>query len=102
MSAVQLRKTWADVDESASVWTDGTFIVGDPEHFGYTGDGTTPEGSRPRQMVSFLSPSQIKAFQLPPGHCLIGDNHIQLGAPFVIGGAPGVGKSRALTRLAIC
>src|SRR6266478_6601563 len=54
-----------------------------------------------RPMLAFLSPSQIRAHQPPPGHCLVGDNHIQRGAPFVIGGAPGVGKSRAATRLAI-
>ena len=75
-------------------WTDGTFM---PEE--------TPNDSKAeshRRMIEFLSPSQIGAFEPPEGHCLIGDNHIQLGAPFVIGGAPGVGKSRALTRLAIC
>src|SRR5205823_4103769 len=52
--------------------------------------------------VAFLSPSEIRAYQPPPGYCLIGDNHIQRGLPFVIGGAPGVGKSRAASRLAIC
>ena len=53
-------------------------------------------------MIEFLAPSEISAFQPPEGHCLVGDNHVQLAAPFVIGGAPGVGKSRAATRLAIC
>ena len=54
------------------------------------------------EKVAFLSPSEIRAYQPPAGYCLIGDNHIQRGLPFVIGGAPGVGKSRAATRLAIC
>jgi hypothetical protein len=75
-------------------WTDGTFM---PE----AASIERALGS-PRQMIEFLSPSQISAFEPPAGHCLVGDNHIQLGAPFVIGGAPGVGKSRAATKLAIC
>ena len=78
----------------ATEWTDGTFLS----------DPTFDEGKHdaPRQMVEFLCPSQVTAYEPPAGHCLIGDSHVQLGAPFVIAGAPGVGKSRAATKLAIC
>lgn len=75
-------------------WTDGTFMLEEKPN--------QRAARAPRQMIEFLSPSQIGAFELPEGHCLVGDNHVQLGAPFVIGGAPGVGKSRAATKLAIC
>ena len=77
----------------ASDWGQGTFM---PE------EKAIQHAPAPRQMIEFLCPSQISAFEPPEGYCLVGDNHIQLGAPFVIGGAPGVGKSRAATQLAIC
>lgn len=75
-------------------WTDGTFM---PEE-----RAIEPVSASPVRMIEFLSPSQISAFEPPEGYCLVGGNHIQRGAPFVIGGPPGVGKSRAATKLAIC
>ena len=51
--------------------------------------------------VEFLSPSEVRAFLPPEGYNLCGDHHVQRGSPFVIGGAPGVGKSRAATALAV-
>ena len=51
--------------------------------------------------VEFFSPSQLRAFTVPEGWNLVGDHHVQRGSPFVIGGAPGVGKSRAATALAV-
>jgi hypothetical protein len=50
--------------------------------------------------VQFLRPSQIKGYQPPPGALLIGDHHIVKGSVVVIGGAPSVGKSRALVAMA--
>lgn len=50
--------------------------------------------------LEFLSPSQLKRYEPPPGMVLVGDNHITRGSVFVIGGAPGVGKSRASVALA--
>jgi hypothetical protein len=41
------------------------------------------------------------AYEPPPDLVLCGDNYIVRGAPFVIGGAPGLGKSRAGTALAL-
>jgi hypothetical protein len=51
--------------------------------------------------VEFLKPSQIRAYNPPPNLVLVGDNHIVRGNVFVLGGPPGVGKSRGLTALAV-
>ena len=60
------------------------------------------EGAQARKpKVEFLRPSQIRAFVAPEGWNFIGDHHVQRGSPFVIGGAPGVGKSRTATALAV-
>ena len=52
-------------------------------------------------MIEFLKPSQITGYVPPQGSVLVGDCHIVKGAVFVIGGAPGVGKSRASVALAV-
>ena len=52
------------------------------------------------QLIEFLSPSEIVSYQAPPGIVLVGDQHITRGSIFIIGGAPGVGKSRAAVALA--
>jgi hypothetical protein len=51
--------------------------------------------------IEFFNPSQLRAYRPPPGAVLVGQNHVVRGATFVIGGAPGVGKSRAGTALAV-
>jgi hypothetical protein len=56
--------------------------------------------SPPERLIEFRSPLQLKNFAPPPGQVLIGDCHIVRGSVFVIGGAPGVGKSRASVALA--
>src|SRR5262249_52929328 len=48
----------------------------------------------------FKTPLQLKNFVPPPGMVLVGDCHIVRGYVFVIGGAPGVGKSRSSVALA--
>ncbi len=55
----------------------------------------------PQILVEFEKPSVLASYTPPEGSCLVGDYHIQRGAPFVIGGAPGVGKSRAAVALAV-
>lgn len=69
-----------------------------------TEDDTSRDGPRedaePKVYIEFLSPSQIKAYQPPPGTLLVGDNHIVRGTVFVIGGPPGIGKSRSTIALA--
>jgi len=54
-----------------------------------------------KPMIEFFTPSQLSAFTPPEGFKLVGDYHIQRAAPFVIGGAPGVGKSRGAVALAV-
>ena len=51
--------------------------------------------------IVFLSPSEAKNYQPPAGAMLAGDCHIVRGSISVIGGAPGVGKSRASVALAV-
>ena len=52
-------------------------------------------------VIEFLSPSQLRDFNPPNGWNLVGDFHLQRGAVTVIGGAPGIGKSRAAIALAV-
>jgi hypothetical protein len=59
------------------------------------------EGNNAEPLIQFLKLSEIRNYQPPEGHNLVGDYHIQKEAPFVIAGAPGVGKSRAANYLAI-
>ncbi|MGI8437804.1 MAG: DnaB-like helicase N-terminal domain-containing protein [Chthoniobacterales bacterium] len=54
-----------------------------------------------RASIEFQTPSQLQGFVPPPGMVLVGDCHIVRGSVFVIGGAPGVGKSRAAVALAV-
>jgi hypothetical protein len=72
----------------------------------------TPEWTQPnapdlrdtkpiKPMLEFFTPSELSAFTPPVGFNLVGDYHIQKAAPFVIGGAPGVGKSRGAVTLAV-
>ena len=51
--------------------------------------------------IEFLTPSQLRDFDPPNGWTLVGDFHVQRGAVTVIGGAPGIGKSRAAIALAV-
>ena len=64
-------------------------------------DTTAPALPDNERLIEFLTPSQLSGYIPPEGARLIGDFHVTRGAVFVIGGAPGVGKSRALTALAI-
>ena len=55
----------------------------------------------PAKRVEFLSPLELVNYEIPEGYVLIGDYHVARGEVAVIGGAPGIGKSRAGTALAI-
>jgi hypothetical protein len=66
------------------------------------GEREQPDGEQPRVMIEFLRPSQVLAYDPPPGIVLAGDNHIVRDAVFVLAGAPGVGKSRLIVWLARC
>jgi len=60
-----------------------------------------PEIETKKPLLEFLTPNEMKAYRAPEGSELVGDSHIVRGAVFVIGGAPGVGKSRASVALAM-
>src|SRR5947208_3011838 len=53
------------------------------------------------RLIEFKSPRQLKDFEPPPGHVLVGDCHVTKSSVVVVAGAPGVGKTRASTALAI-
>jgi len=55
----------------------------------------------PRVMLEFFTPTELSSYQVPDGSNLVGNYHIVRGGIFVIGGAPGVGKSRAAVALAV-
>ncbi len=52
-------------------------------------------------MISWHSPSELQALQVPEGWNLAGNWHLQRGGFSILAGAPGVGKSRAALHLAL-
>jgi hypothetical protein len=52
--------------------------------------------------IRFFSPSELRDFRPDNELVLVGDCHIMRGEVFVIGGEPGIGKSRAATYLGVC
>ena len=61
--------------------------------------GTANEPREPR--IRVFSPSELRTYNPAQEPVLIGDNHITRGEVFIIGGEPGVGKSRLAVSLAI-
>jgi hypothetical protein len=53
-------------------------------------------GAAHKPYFEILKPSEIRAYKPPPNLVLIGDNHFVRGNATIIGGTPGVGKSRSL------
>lgn len=51
--------------------------------------------------ITFISPKEARDYDLDKGDILIGNSHITRGSTTVIGGAAGVGKSRAAMALAV-
>ena len=52
-------------------------------------------------MPKFYSPSCLAAYEPPENVNLVGESHLQRGGTAVLGGAAGVGKSFAVTNLAV-
>ena len=52
-------------------------------------------------MPKFYSPSELAAYEPPENVNLVGDFHLKRGGSTVLAGAPGVGKSFAVSRLAV-
>lgn len=55
---------------------------------------------KPRPLLEFFSPSQLRAYEPPGDAVLLGDYHLQRGGISVLAGPPGCGKSRATLWLA--
>jgi len=55
----------------------------------------------PRKWLEPLTPSECRGWEMPPGYQLVGDFHVTRGGITVIGGPPGLGKSRAALHLAM-
>jgi len=54
-----------------------------------------------QQLIEFKTPTELKNFVPRAEMVLVGDCHIVSGSTFVIGGPPGVGKSRSSVALAV-
>ena len=54
-----------------------------------------------KPMIGFYSPNELWDFTIPEGVKLMGDYHLERGNITVLGGPPGIGKSRAITALAV-
>lgn len=62
---------------------------------------STTKIQRPKQWLTFKTPKQLAEYEIPEGFMILGDCHLTRGSITVIGGYPGVGKSRAATGLAV-
>src|SRR5687767_6234590 len=62
---------------------------------------TSNAPTRPREWLRLWKPSDFLSFDPPKDFVLLGDFHLTRGGISVLGGAPGVGKSRAALGLAI-
>lgn len=65
------------------------------------GPTAEPISSPKRVWLEFLPPSQIVNWQIPQDFVLMGDCHLTRGGITILGGTPGIGKSRAALGLAI-
>lgn len=61
----------------------------------------TPTDRAGKCHLRFWTPGELRQYEVPPEAILVGDKHIMRGGVVVIGGAPGIGKSRAGTALAV-
>jgi AAA domain len=58
-------------------------------------------GGLKKPLIEFYTPTQLKNYSAPTDQCMVGDFHLQRGAPSVLAGPPGCGKSRATLWLSI-
>ena len=54
-----------------------------------------------KRFLHFYKPSELAIYETPEDVPLVGDLHVYKGGIFVLGGAPGVGKSFCLSQLAV-
>lgn len=55
-----------------------------------------------KPVIRFFTIGELQAYEPPPGMVLVGDRHLVKGTTVVLGGPPGVGKSRAIMFLGYC
>ena len=65
------------------------------------GKASPSAAAPPKKFLHFYKPSELAAYRVPEDVPLVGDLHIFRGGISVLGGASGVGKSFALSQLAI-
>jgi hypothetical protein len=87
-STTDAAERLAILSEGAANWTTATL-------------GADEMQSKPaRPVLVFRKPSEWRDYTPPDGVVLVGDQHITRGNVVVIGGEPGIGKSRAAVALA--
>ena len=64
-------------------------------------DGATGALNPREPRIRFFAPSELRDYKADREVVLVGDCHVMRGEVFIIGGEPGVGKSRAATALAV-
>ena len=75
-------------------------IVATPHDTEVVKSGEVSLPPKPREWFKFYTPGECKDYEPPPGFVLVGDCHLVRGSVTIIGGPPGVGKSRSGTALA--
>ena len=65
-------------------------------------NGTNPAEEDEEPLIEVFSPKELRSYVTPVGYNLVGNYHITRGGLSVLAGAPGVGKSRVATALAVC
>ena len=72
-----------------------------PEEFNFICKSLLRQAGPQKERFRFYSPRECRSYEPPEGHVLVGDCHIVRGSITVLSGAPGTGKSRAATYLAL-
>lgn len=79
----------------------GNSMLPDASREGGNGKNGSAGAPKPEPMISWHSPSELCALEVPEGWNLAGNWHLQRGGFSILAGAPGVGKSRAALHLAL-
>lgn len=92
--ALAVKAQQAASDESL----DPTALV---KEFASLSERVAARNATDRNWINFFSPSELRDWQPPHNHILVGDCAMVRGGLAVLAGAPGVGKSRGANALAI-
>ena len=75
--------------------------TGNKNNSEYSNPKEAGKASTDKSMIEFSSPTEVRDYSISEETILIGDYHVERGNLLVVGGPPGVGKSRAVTALAV-